>query len=256
MHDLVNLYYSRYQQQTISSLEIAKSTGQNHNDIIKECDALNSCYKKLALPIIEERIYIVPNVKEQQREFLLTREQQSHLFVLSIINSLNDDSRALVQHLLTQQKPVASKIEKQKDDELKIKNVKSKEVKTEKLLKETKPKKVKAVKTEKPAKPKKIDHSRIEKGLISLFDILKGTKIYIGKAYTKLLDAKIVENITYKNGKGVDKNYYVIKDEFSNFGINQKISGKTTLPLWYESKKDEILNIIKDNDNAMINTNN
>ena len=131
---------------------------------------------------------------------------------------------------MTQQKPVASKIEKQKDDESKIK-----------IIKKGSPK-------SKKDKPKKIDHSRIEKGLISLFDILKGTKIYIGKAYTKLLDAKIVENITYKNGKGVDKNYYVIKDEFSNFGINQKISGKTTLPLWYESKKDEILNIIKDNE--------
>ena len=243
MNNLINFYYGRYQQQTISSIEIAKMTGQNHNELLKECDILNSCYKKLSLPLLEQRIYITPNVKEQQREFLLTREQQSHLFILSIIDGLNEDSRQLMQHLLTQQKPVAQNIKKQKNAEPKIKTSKRGRVKT----KIDEPQ-IKKVKTTKPVKSKKQkDNGRTEKGLVSIVDILKGAKISRGDAYKKLLSANVLEKVTFTNKTGKSITFNSIAEKYSHLGFNQKLknSAKETQPLWFEAKKDEILKIIK-----------
>ena len=239
MQDLVNLYYSRYQQQTISSIEIAKNTGQNHDAIIKECDILNSCYKTLALPIIEERIYIVPNSKQQQREFLLTKEQQSHLFIVSIIESLNDDSRQLMEHILNQNKSGVPKMKTQKDAEQKTKG---KKPKMEKLPKEPKPKKVRT--------PKPKNNDRLERGLIPITDVLIGSNINRVGIYTKLLTAKVVESKEYTNPKGVKTSYYSITEEYAHLGVNEKLKGNTeeTRPFWFEAKKDEIINIIKSTD--------
>jgi len=246
MTDLVNLYYSRYQQQTISSIEIAKNTGQNHDDILKACSTLNICYRKLALPLIEQRIYITPNVKEQQSEFMLTREQQSHLFILSIIDGLNEDSRQLVQ-LLIQQKPVAQNIKKQKDAEPKIKTSKRGRVKTktDEPLKDTKPQNVEPTK---PAKPKKQkDDGRTEKGLVSIVDILKGAKISRGDAYKKLLSANVLEKVTFTTKTGKSITFNSIAPQYAHLGFNEKLknSAKETQPLWFITKKEEILNIIK-----------
>ena len=244
MNNLINFYYGRYQQQTISSIEIAKMTGQNHNELLKECDILNSCYKKLSLPLLEQRIYITPNVKEQQREFLLTREQQSHLFILSIIDGLNEDSRQLMQHLLTQQKPVAQNIKKQKNAEPKIKTSKRGRVK----IKTKESTKLKKVKPTKPVKPKKQkDDGRIEKGLVSIVDILKGAKISRGDAYKKLLSANVLEKVTFTNKTGKSITFNSIAPQYAHLGFNEKLknSAKETQPLWFEAKKEEILKIIK-----------
>lgn len=62
--------------QTMSSREIAELTGKRHDNVLRDCDALNDNYEKMGFLKIEEGYYTHPNTGNQQhREYRLTKMQ-------------------------------------------------------------------------------------------------------------------------------------------------------------------------------------
>lgn len=60
----------------ISSREIAKLTGKEHRNVLRDCDVLNENYEKMGLLKIEQGYYTHQNTGNQKyREYLLTKMQ-------------------------------------------------------------------------------------------------------------------------------------------------------------------------------------
>lgn len=74
MNELMNFVPNANNEATMSSREIATLTGKNHQHVLRDCDALNENYEKMALSKIGQSQYKADN-GQTYREYRLTKLQ-------------------------------------------------------------------------------------------------------------------------------------------------------------------------------------